>query len=262
MKNLKKVMAIILTIAMVCACSTVAFAANLGASEYDIKVVPSKTTVAPGESFTVAVYLVDSTDENADITFVGGPCGAIELEYTGAPTVTSFGGDFVDDFTQKDSSVYMWIEDDSADWVIGKNKPWGTIEVTAGSSDMTFNAFDDGIGDTDGNEGTCNASDVVTVKVAQTETTKDFAGTAEYTNVQGKSGDNIFGVWVGTYNVTAGDAAKAIKKVSVAFTGDSHAPFVVDGLNISGAGTTTFKVAIVGVPEALKDASVATATIQ
>jgi len=93
-------------------------------------------------------------------------------------------------------------------------------------------------------------------------TTEVAAAKAEYTNVQGGSGDNIFGVWVGTYNVTAGDAAKAVKKVSVAFTGDSHAPFVVDNLNIEGAGTTAFKVAIIGVPETLVNASVATVTIQ
>lgn len=102
----------------------------------------------------------------------------------------------------------------------------------------------------------------IAVTAAQTSTTKDFTGTAKYDNFKGNSGDWYLGVWVGEYNVTAGDAAKAIKKISVAFTGDSHAPFVVDGLNISGAGTTTFKVAIVGVPEALKDASVATATIE
>ncbi len=109
-----------------------------------------------------------------------------------------------------------------------------------------------------------------TVTAAQTETTATVnAAKAEYTNVQGKSGDNIFGVWVGTYNVTAGDAAKAIKKVSVAFTGDAdnHA-FVVDkdhegnDLEIRGAGTTTFKIAIVGVPKDLANASVATLTIQ
>lgn len=101
-----------------------------------------------------------------------------------------------------------------------------------------------------------------------TEETATFTGTAAYDNFKGDSGDWYLGVWVGEYNVTSGSAAKAIKKISVTFTGDTNHEFVVDkdrnnkDLNISGEGTTTFKIAIVGVPEALKDASVATATIE
>jgi len=248
MKNIKKIMAIILTIAMVCACSTVAFAANLGESEYDIKVVPSKTTVAPGESFTVAVYLVDSTDENADVTFVGGPCGAIELTYTGAPTVTSFGGDFTDEFTQKASSVYMWIEDDSADWVIGKNKPWGTIEVTAGSSDMTFGAFADGIGDTDGNEGTCNDADAVTVTVKAEDPVTPAtvtAGTATTKTYVGKTTGNTYNnVWFNTFAAVSND--QIIKSITLKFNGYEKALNI--GTKLEGGGTYTFDVAIVGAP--------------
>ena len=53
-----------------------------------------------------------------------------------------------------------------------------------------------------------------------------------------------------------------MKKVSVAFTNSGHDAFEQDGLSITGSGEVTFKVAIVGVPETYKDASVATVTLQ
>ena len=102
----------------------------------------------------------------------------------------------------------------------------------------------------------------ITVKSAQTATTTTVNAASEgYTNVQGKSGDNIFGVWVGTYNVSAGDATKTITKAVVNFAA-ANKNFTADNLSISGKGTVTFKVAIVGVPEQYATGSTATLTIQ
>jgi len=267
MKSLKRILAVILTIATVCAFSTVAFAADLGTSSYKVELVPSKTTVAPGETFTVAVYLLDAENENENITFVAGPMAALELHYTGIVGARTADDVAIPDGANKTSMAFAdtyvnIFYDHEADMIVGKDIPYAVVTFVAGEEDITFSVVDGGLNDYNGGyaEADTSATATVTVKAAQAEeevvdATKISEGTE---TIFGKE-NSYWGVWVGTYSVTPG--AKSIKKATVSFA-EAGKTFETGAIAADGPGAVEFKVAIVGVPAEYATGSAATVTLQ
>lgn len=298
MKNVKRIMAIALTVVMLCSLSTVAFAdalADANKANYDFFVKPATITQGTTE-FTVEIGAYDASGKTIDMPMSTTAKASLYASLDAATIAAGVKSKSI--ATDLNATVdYSSVHDSSSDYLsqfcldlvfdkeavsLSKDAPLAEVtftvpaDIAAGTYYITFDSakYDDLLL-SDGTIGQAVSFPVagksyalVTVTAAQTEETKDFTGTAAYDNFKGATGDWYLGVWVGTYNVTSGSDAKAIKKISVTFTGDTKHEFVVDkdrnnkDLDISGEGTTEFKIAIVGVPEALKDASVATATIE
>ena len=291
MKNIKKLVAIALTVAMLCAFSTVAFAdalADANKANYDFFVKPATITQGTTE-FTVEIGAYDTTGKTIDMPMASNSKASLYASLDSAAQSAGIKSTAIAtevDATTTYSSVHdtttaylsqfcLDLTFDKAAVSLGQDAPMAKVtfsipaDVAPGTYYLTFDSakYDDLLL-SDGTIGQAVSFPnvvgekyaLVTVTAAQTETTVTATNAgAAYETVFGEE-NSYWGVWVGSYKVTPG--TKTMKKVSVAFTNSGHDAFEQDGLSITGSGEVTFKVAIVGVPETYKDASVATVTLQ
>lgn len=178
MRNFKSLIAVILTVMMIMTLSLVSFAADLGASTYEYKLVASSSEVTAGSEFTVSVYLLDTKDNSAKITFNDGMMLQAGVRFTKGIVYDSEKTAVYSPATSKDVSYSdgyftAMIDYDTATVEYDTTSPLFTFYFTAGSEATTYNftVGDEGTGDYSGAEASISSEtgcDVV-VKAGSTD---------------------------------------------------------------------------------------------
>lgn len=280
MKNLKRLVAVALTVVMLCALSTVSFAAvNLDYSnEIEFSAVVSPATVAPGEDVTLTFYMKDKgADDSVELTD-GGTFGfnfAIDTTKFTYKTVT-LGQSFTKTFASKDVNgvtYYTNTLEAASTATVNKDEAIFTYVFTVnegvenGTYDLITATQSGYCGDLVGYEAGDYSYNFGQVTVQGASQEEEVVATVLSQGKETVNGVNnsYWGVWVGRYSVSAG--TKTLKKVVVTFNGDTRnngaaKEYAKDGLSITGDGTVNFEVAILGVPDEFLTASKAVATLQ
>ena len=294
MKNLKRLVAVALTIVMVCALSTVAFAANLSVRDqdnYTVFVTPATITQGTTE-FTVGIGIKDTRDgETLNIVQASGSqvnlllYNSVQATLDAGIEIKSISSNLVDVGTYGENYLYGTAEEgmDGAfglmmtpfvadNTALTDETPIFTItcSINEDAAVGTYTIAKGEYSQADLNDGNGEGAsavmpetyDLVTVTAAQAaEEEVDATVISQGKETVNGKDNSYWGVWVGRYSVSAG--TKTLKKVVVTFDGDTrNKEYAKDGLSITGDGTVNFEVAILGVPDEFQTASKAVATLQ
>ncbi len=280
MKNLKRLVAIALSVVMICALSTVAFAdeiAQANAQFYALTIKPA--TITQGTTtFSVDFVLTDTRATDKTIDIVG----------SSSNTMNSFFGLKVDDaastagvkivsVTSAAANVVQWENTGSqymgelqllnavslsatqpvltVNFEVPANIAKGDYSIKASDNDYRLTLWDKGAAS--GNIGSKDwaATKILTVNEAVQFTPAEWSGgtTVTMAPFTANDGTKYKNVWTSEYTVVAND--DTINGVKLVFTG-SHASaqhtYEIKSAalaGVSGPGGATFKVAVVGAPE-------------
>ncbi len=256
MKSLKRIIAFICVATMMLSMS--AFAAVENGQDLGVAMKASKTTVAPGETFTLTVYAANMNESFGVI-----PTGAIEYnnnEFTFVDP-TNDGNLYIGAGSQigtgNDSVAFMYTNEATFD----PAKMW-TFDVTACSTPGTYTIDLYFMWATNAGKQPADSSDTLTITVKEATQepvvrptglpTTYTLGEKTYTDVPNKE------VTVTTTGATTG-------KVTLTYwyngVDDKTAivDFTTNAAALTGTGNATFKVAVMGVPRTvvIKDIAVA-----
>lgn len=190
MKSIKKLLAAVLSVAMICSFATTSFAAVLDYTNViEFKAVVSPATAAPGEDVTVSVYVTDKTN-NDNVVLTGGGGIIFELwadetnfTYKSFNKVQNYG---TINFDDKGNGVRNYALDVDTDCTIDKDTALFTCvytvneNVDAGTYNLISEMKELSVGDYEGGlpaDYACEYETNVTVKAAEEE--KDDEVTAE-----------------------------------------------------------------------------------
>lgn len=285
MKNLKKIVTIVLTVVMVCAFSTVVFAAgNLSnANTYAVKALPVDLT--EGDTSVKVDFVVAQTGANATDLILDGSDSQpamitialtldSKLSTSAGKITTPIAGATVSNIDCGDGYFYAKVNIKSA-ITLTSTTPVLSIDFDLSSAavanDTYTISYDKSVDDliivdqvtgTQSGKFASNPDIVFTAKAAQAaEEEVDATVISQGKETVNGVNNSYWGVWVGRYSVSAG--TKTLKKVVVTFDGDTrNKEYAKDGLSITGDGTVNFEVAILGVPDEFLNASKAVATLQ
>lgn len=287
MKNFKRLMAVVMTVVMLCALSTVAFAASTidESATYTFEVKTDKTEYAPGDDMYVSVYVygpessfqIESDTSSALIYGFKVPSDLVDMTgmLNGRGNALASGnitknydllaakGSYQDAGSVKAITENISVNDEEsyAPAVITKDTAVATYKFKVSSAITATTSFNitvmaDNIAAVDSYTGvqmkSVQAKDAtVTVKVATpeppAEPTVDTDAAEGYTTVIGTNGTIYNNVWVGEYSATP-ETGAALTSMTVSFKDGAKVFDVADYKTVEGEATLEFSIALIGVP--------------